>query len=382
MTKMIAVILSFVLALSFSFSGPGEQPAAVKQSASTGFLGSLQAWSAGILSGEKDCRLTFSVAGETPSELIIRKDDGLMEITMPNVGRLQAAEDTLAMEAFGPSVVLHLDEFREKLQAKPRKKGNLSTDFEMLRPWLEKAYKEIILPSGDLGLTFSGVTVHVNATDEIIRERTWKWIDSLIQERTTLETLMNHYGSWLRMLIPGMPKTFEELQQAWEAEKANPTVSWPDFSVTADIVYSLGLGGKRITCKADLSCEGLGSAEISFLLIPVKKEGFDLTASLDYSGTDNRAGTCSLDLHSHKERISGMLAVPGHTYTLDAGRSIEEGSEKLTARIAGDGGELGNVLLTLAEGRLEGILALKEKTLARIIVEPLEKEPIQVITEK
>ena len=381
MTKIISLILAFIMAAVFPFSAVDEQPAAVEQPAAAGFWAPLQAWVSNVSWGEKNYKLTFSAGEDSPSDVFIRKDAAVTEIELPDFGRVQISEETLALEIFGLPIVIDFGAFRQKNQASPGEKGTLSTDFEMLKPWLEKAYREILLPCADLGLNFGGLTAHIEASDETIRERTWAWIDSLMEERTILETLLNHYGPSLQLFIPGMPETFDELKQAWESEKANPAVTWPDFSVIADVVYNLGLGGKSISCDADLSSDGLGSIVLHLKLVPAG-DGYDAAASMEIYSLDEAGDTYSLDLHAHGDSFSGVFNAPDNTIALNAEWKTEEGAERLAAGLTVNEAEPGSILLTLVEGRLEGILTLREKEQARIAIESVEKEPILVITKE
>ena len=381
MTKIIAVILAFILAAVFPFPAVDEQPASVEQSAAVSFLEPLRAWSSKVSWEEQDYKLTFSAGEDSPCEVFIRKDAGMTDIWLPEFGRVQLSEGKLALEIMGLPVVIDLGAFRQKVQNSSQEKSTLFTDFEMLKPWLEKAYKEILLPCADLGLNFGGLTAHIDANDEIIRQRTWAWIDSLMEERTILETLLNHYGPYLRPFISGFPETFDELKQAWDSEKANPAVTWPDFSVIADVTYNPGLGGKRISCDVDLSSAGLGSLVFHLVVLPAG-DGFDATFSMEIYRLDEAGNIYSLDLRSHEDRFIVIFTAPDNTYTLNAERKAEEGAEKLTAGITVNEEELGNVLITLKEGRLEGVLALRDKKPVRVILEPVEKEPIHVITKE
>lgn len=316
MKKLIALLLAVFMAASLSFSAAETLPA------EGGFFPALRDWSSGLAQEGQDYKAAVSVAGFSLFSMLIRKDSGITELAVPDLGRVQFSDKALALEAGNRQFVLDLASLREKFRKSDAEKINFKADLEMIKPWLDQGIREIILPSADLGLNFSGLTVHISATDEVIRERTWAWIDKLMEERTTLETLLAHYGRYLKLFIPWLPQTFDELKQAWEAEKANPSFTWPDFSVTADLTYSIGLGGRHISCNADLYCEGLGRAGLTMEMVPAR-DGSDILASLDTTGEDGSKNAFSLDFHCHGDKSSGVLTIPGNTFTLNAERRTE-----------------------------------------------------------
>jgi hypothetical protein len=338
MKKLIAVFLAILMALPFAFASAEEQAqteaaveellqAITEEQAPQDFFQAFGAWFAGLKNEQYDYKANLLTDGQSVGEAVLRTGGGIIELEVPNLGRLQFSESGVAGEVGGQGFVINPEFLNKKEQKEENKvdlpdKEEVQADLNMLQPWLDRALKEILMPCAHIGLSFSGVTVHVEATDEILREKTWAFIDKLMAERKTLETLLAHYGPLLEKVIPDMPKTFDELKALWDKEKANPAVTWPDFRLIADATYSVGFTGKTISLDATIDWTGLGQAKITAEVIPAR-DGLDVIASLDTIGAKGRTGAYSLDLHVHSDKVNVALGVPGNVYRLNAERTLQ-----------------------------------------------------------
>lgn len=323
MKRILALILAVLLTIVFACSSAEEQPAdavlpaAVEQPAAEDFFHALQAWSSGLRSAQKDYRATLLIDDQPIQDMTVRQDEGITEIAFPDIGRVQFSEKGIGLELGELQHFFDLESMRNKIRDRIPSKDELKADVEVLKPLLDSALKEILLPSVDLSLSFGGVTAHVEATDESIRERTFAFVDKLMEERTTLENLLDHYHRILGLFIPDMPQSFDELKQLWEKQKASPA-SWPDFNITADITYGMGWGGrKNITCNANLYSKDLGWAKFSMDL-GLGRDGFDITASLNTNDRYYSTDAYTLDIHLGGNRLNGVLTIPRNNLVLNA----------------------------------------------------------------
>lgn len=326
MKKIFTVFIALWLAVSWVFcaaaEAPSGLPAVTEQAAETAAAGdfreALAAWAAGP-AGRQDLKATLLTADSEPREMTIRRDAGITELAVADLGRLQISENAIALEIGDFRYTFDLNRFRGDERPFLPEADTLRPDLEMIRPWLDRALKEILLPHARFGLSFRGITVHVEATDESLREKAAAWFDQLVQERTVLETLIAHYGRFLRTFFPFIPRSFDELKETWEAEKANPSIPWPDFTVTADITYGKGFSGTSISCDANLYCKGLGWGKLS-LELARSRGSLDLITSLDTNDESGRRNSFGLDFHSRGDKLDAILLIPRNTFTLSAER--------------------------------------------------------------
>jgi len=322
MKKLIALILSIALLMGPACSCAEETVAAGN------FLQGLREWFTGLDLEKSDYKASIFSGGYQTAEVTVRRDQGITEIAVPGSRRMQISENMIVVDAGGQLYTVDLAAMKEAQQTFLGEDRHLDRDIEMLRPWLQKAFNDIILPSVELSMGRRGLTLHIDAGAEEIRERTYAWMDEFIADRNTVETILKRYGLYLGTLIPGMPQTYEELKIAWETEKANPGSRWPDFRITADITSDRSLYGRNISCVANLYFAGAGGARLSFELAAVR-DGFDLVSSLDVSDgrisrRHSRSSSYEFDLHCHGNQLSGVLATPDDTYILSAEKKTEE----------------------------------------------------------
>ena len=323
MKKLIAIILSIAFLMGLACARAEEQPAGGD------FGQGIREWLAGLNLEKSDYKASIFSGGYKSAEITVRKDQGITEIAVPGSGRMQISESAVIVNMGGQLYSVDLAAMRDTYQTFFAEDKYIDKDIEMLRPWLEKAFRDIILPSVKVNAGRRGFTLHIDAGAEEIRERTYAWLDEFIADRNTVETILNRYGLYLGTMIPGMPQTYEELKEAWEKEKTNPDSRWQDFHITADITSARSIYGQNISCVADLYIANAGGARLSFEL-SVARDGFDLVSSLNVSeGTaisrqHNRSDAYELDLHCHGNKLNGVLATPDDTFTLNAEKKTEE----------------------------------------------------------
>ena len=334
MKKLTAIVLSIVLLLSLACSCAEEQPAAGD------FLQGVREWAAGLDLEKSDYKASIYSDGYQSAEIFVRKDQEITEIAVPGSGKIQISENAVVLDLDGQLYSMDLAAIREMYQTFFSEDRQVDKDMEMLRPWLEKAFRDIILPSVNISIGYSGLVLHIDAGSEEIRARTYAWIDEFMEDRAAIEMILKRYGLYLETIIPGMPQTYEELKKAWEAEKAYGGTAWPEFRITADITSSGNYYGRNISCAASLSFADVGAAKISFEFAATR-DGFDLVSFLDVSEGNiyrsrrrYRSSSYEFDLHSHGGKVNGVLVTPEDTYTLEAeARTEEDYTTRITATI-------------------------------------------------
>ena len=331
MKRIIAVLLAVVLLSGISLSA-AEEP-----QVSADFLQALAAWAQNLNLDESDYAGSVKWLDSPGYQGTVRKNQGITETELAGLGKVQVSENKLMLDIGGKKFGVDLSKLKDMVKSYSSGEKGLLKDLEMLRPWLERAFKEIVLPCVKINYSLDGVSIHIDADDEKIMESTYALIDEIMAERNTLETILNHYGSYLARLIPDMPRTFEELEKAWESEKEHRTFHWRDFNLGADITYSRENGGLSASGRINLYLQQLFSADLTFEL-KTTDEGADFTASLDLTNGRDAADQFSgkLVFHYVRDKIEGILEIQDHTYTLKAERKTEENGQSFyTASLTG-----------------------------------------------
>lgn len=335
MKRIIAVLLAVVLLSGISLSA-AEEP-----QVSADFLQALAAWAQNLNLDESDYAGSVKWLDSPGYQGTVRKNQGITETELAGLGKVQVSENKLMLDIGGKKFGVDLSKLKDMVKSYSSGEKGLLKDLEMLRPWLERAFKEIVLPCVKINYSLDGVSIHIDADDEKIMESTYALIDEIMAERNTLETILNHYGSYLARLIPDMPRTFEELEKAWESEKEHRAFHWRDFNLGADITYSRENGGLSASGRVNLYLQQLFSADLTFEL-KTTDEGADFTASL--TGMDG-LGLIHMkyDLEAVYDPAEKSLKAALYQ-TRDAGTSFESRNElgalDVNAGILGWEGEL------------------------------------------
>ena len=319
MKKIFAVLLAVSLLLGVSLS------AAEESQAPSDFFQALLGWAQNLNLDESDYFASARWENSPVYQATLRKDQGITELSVPDIGRAQISDNKIMLDIGGQKYGVDLSMLTDLIQSFSSGEKAASKDLEMLRPWLEKAFRDIILPCVRINYSSGGFSVHIDADDERIKERTYALIDEIMAERNTVETILSHYGSFLGQFIPGMPQTFDELTRIWELEKTNQALYWRDFSLGADITFSQGRDGLSASGHVKLYLEWLFGANLSFELKSTG-EGVDFLASLDLTNYRDRIRSTSgkLAFHAAGDKIEGMLQLDEYTYNLTAERAKEE----------------------------------------------------------
>ena len=337
MKRIFCLLVSFLMLASClaSFAEEAAQEAC--------FPSTVLEWVKALDPERMDHHLRLS-DGNQSVEAVLRKDPSLAEIEIPGLGRLQTSEKQIALEWNGQKIIVDLDSILSL--ASFAGEDGVRKDMEILKPWLRKAAAEIFLPCAELHSDRNGFSLHIEATGQNIRDRTYALIDEMMEERTTLETLLSRYGKTLALFIPHMKTDFDSLKEAWEAEKARPRVNWPAFTVNADLSLACGRSGPQFAFAGDLSIDR-GFACFFRLEYAQTEEGFDLNASFDpvspymrgrYSTTDSYA----LSLTLAGRRLSGRFSAGGESYTLNAEITQEREDSALITGSLSCSGESGS----------------------------------------
>ena len=202
-----------------------------------------------------------------------------------------------------------------------------SGDLETLRSWLEKAVQKIIMPCVRISKSDNGLLLHIDISDETLREGTCALIDEILTEKERVESLLKSYGGILSLFLPGMPESYDELLRVWESARNGFYFNRTDFRITADLTVSDDMrGGREVTCAGDINIMNAENARFGFEWASSGPDS-DLTASLEY--TDYRSYqslSYELELHTSENGLRGSLAAPdGITYLLDATREVQDG---------------------------------------------------------
>ena len=332
MKKILAVLLAVSLLLGISCAAAEEQATAGD------FLQPLARWAQSLNLDESDYYGSVGWAGGLLYDGTIRKNQDFTELAVSGLGRAQISRKKIMLEIGGQKYGIDLTAVvKDLLQSFASGGRSFTKDLKVLWPWAEKAFKDILLPCVRISYSIDGLTLHIDANDEEIKERTYAFIDEIMAERNTAEALLSHFGSFLGRFIPGMPKTVDELERFWESEKANQTIAWRKFNFSADITCSMKFSGQSVSGHGNLYLEGLYGATISFEL-KSDKEGVDLLGSLDL--TNDRAGMQSssykLALHLIGDKAEGLLQIQDNTYALKAEKETpEKGAARYTASLVG-----------------------------------------------
>ena len=322
---MLKRILATLLVVSlFGISIACSEEAAANVDFADGFL----AWTKSLDLNRTDYHGQVVYNGIPSVDTTLRKDGGLTELAISNLGRVQISDQTLALEINGQKYYVDLASIMDTVMPLLEGEQSYSEDLEMAGSWLEKALQQVVLPCLKVSFTERGMLIHLEASDEIIRERAYTLIDELMADRQCVEGLLKKYSGILSLFIPDMPETFEELEAAWISEKENHEFYWRDFDVSADITYSRNNQEIQMSGEVSLYIQWLFGIDLSFELAS-EGETIDLLADIDLTNYRDyiRSASNKLEFHCQGNRLYGTLKTRDMTYSLNAEKETEENKQ-------------------------------------------------------
>ena len=370
MKRILSLLLTIMLVAGMTAAG-------AETAAGGDFAAGFMGWLSSIdLSGSD-----YAATVQTPSETeraVLRQDGAVTEIELEGQGRVQLSQNAIALEIQGQRYYIDLESILGMMQPMLTS-GDMESEMEMLTPWLQKALMQILLPSAKLSIRPEGTMIHFEATAQELQERLYAFIDEMMAERTTLETLLKHYGAAVQMSVQGFPADFETLKSLWEAEKAQPA-QWPDFALSADITTASAYGKPaEFSCAADITMEG---RQICSLRLEFEETREGIQAHFALNAGENRASAASVDLEMrlgdgdvYFRLISGNRYT--ETYTLHIFRSSGEEIEpriRWTAILTVEGSNMHSA----REYTLDVELDPDQKTLYAVLNENDESETGQL----
>ena len=319
MKRIIAILIAGVLLMgsSLSISEEFQVPSDFPQA--------LMRWVQNLNLDESDYFASAGWENSPVYQATLRKNQSITELTVPDIGRAQISDNKVILDIGGQKYGIDLSMLMELIQSFSSDEKAALLDLEMLRPWLEKALTDIVLPSVRINYSNGGFSVHIDADDEQFKARTYALIDEIMAEKKTVETILSHYGPFLVQFFSGMPQTYDELRRIWEVEKAVQTLYWRDFSLEADITWFQRQDGLSASGHVKLYLEWLFGANLSFELKSTD-EGIDFLASLDLTNYRDWIQSTSgkLEFHVAVDKMEGMLQLQDYSYMLTAERIKEE----------------------------------------------------------
>ena len=319
--------LSLILALLLGLSLPALSEAAVEAPdpaveapapadeppAPPTFGESLAAWAAGLDPSAYDLRGEAFLNGETYAATL-RQSDALAELDVPGLGTLQLDPNAIVLNAGGQTYALDLApmlaaaaQAQEMAQAAPE-------DAEILGRLLERAAREVLLPSVEWSWGYGGGSLHLSLNGYALCDRLYAFIGSAL-ESDDAARLYSRYGEYIRMLAPECPESFEALREAWSQVSLPRLKRFPDFTLEADVLAnSFRWQMPEIACVGRYS-SWRGQTGFSLDLTP-HEGGFSLSADLNAAvglNTYNhsRGQDIALNLDVQGGSVSGTLTVGG-----------------------------------------------------------------------
>ena len=317
MKRIIAVLLAVIILLA-GISASAED----NRQEAEDFIRSLEQWAWNLNPEASDYMGTVRWIGGKPIEVLFRNDGKIIEASHSGFGKLQISGDKIMLDIGGKKFGLSLSAFagifrKADSSTSSSGEGSFAEDLEMLRPWLMRAFSEVVLPCVSLRPGRDGLMIHLEANNEVLREKITDLVDSFLAERKTAERLLSRYRTYLRLLFPDLPRTFDGLEKAWEAEKQNPAFFGQAFSIVADITYSQSDEDLAVTGKVDLFVGDEETAGLSFELVR-GRDAADLILSLSTASEPFR-----LEYHRSESRLQAAVEVSGFTYSLNVDRSAQ-----------------------------------------------------------
>ena len=345
MKRVIAVLLAIMMLAGISASAEEtRQDAEDTRQAAEDFIQSLEQWVWNLNPEASDYMGTVRWIGGKPLEVFFRNDGSIIELEHSDFGKVQFSGDKVMLDVGGKKFGLSFSAFAglfRRSDASTSGKASVANGLELLRPWLMKAFSDIVLPCVSLRPSRDGLMIHLEANNEVIREKVSALVDSFIEERKTAETLLSHYGSYLRLLFPELPRTFDELEKAWQAAKRNPAFFGQAFSIVADVTYSQSDDDLAVTGKIDLFIDTLSVTNLSFELVK-GRDAADLIFSLN---NNNMSAPIRLEYHRKEGKLQAAVEINGYTYSLTANQSAE-GDGKIHYSVTLGGRDARNRALT------------------------------------
>ncbi len=317
MKRWLAFFFAMILCVAnFAIA---EDPAAAPQTIAAPepvekFSASLFKWASGLNPAEYDLHAAISADRKSYSATL-KHDGAVTSIEIPGIGALQIDQKDIVLNVSGMTYVMNIESLVRLFADAAQPSGGSRTDTSLIRPLLQQAVQEILLPSVELSYSFSTINCHIALNETELRDRSVAFIDKLIAS-DSFEPLYAAYGQYFQLLIPDFPKSADDIRAAWPDIEAQSHYPISDhFSIEADFQRSLSSwGAPEIACVGNIFCmyRSIGfSFEYS-----ARRDGFSLCASLSERTGNYDAFNVSFALDGFDQNIAGSLTV--NTYESNA----------------------------------------------------------------
>ncbi len=244
MKRLISAILTVVLLFGLAASGTAERE--------DSFFPALAQWASSLNLNQNDLEGRLKWEPETDFGMTLRQENGTLEADLENLGRIQVSSSRAAGEFSGQKYIVELGSLANMVMNMANEGNQYKKDAEMLSPWLQKALVQILMPCvKSMEVTYSGTNLQIYADSAAIRDHLCDFVDEMMQEEETLRTLLDHYGSTLTMVIPGMYTDFGRMKADWDRAKEQRWDFWPSFQIEADVNIQMSWGSvSAIVCRS------------------------------------------------------------------------------------------------------------------------------------
>ncbi len=310
MKRWLTFFFAIILCVS-SFAAAEDSAAASQTSAAPepvkAFSDSLLQWANRLNPAEYDLRADVST-GQGAYSATVKRDGAMTSIEIPGVGTLQIDQKDIVFNLSGITYVMNIESLVKLFTDAADPSSGAQMDASLMRPLLQQAVQEILLPSLELSYSHSTINCHIELNETELRDRLVAFLDKLISG-DSFDALYAAYGQYLQLLIPDFPKSADEIRAAWpdiEAESHYPL--YDHFSVEADFQRSLSLWGMpEMACVGNISYmhHSLGfSFEYS-----ARRDGVSLYVDFSERTGNYDAFNVSFVLDGHDHNVAGALSI-------------------------------------------------------------------------
>ena len=273
-------------------------------------LPALEAMIQGLSLAEKDYEATLDLP-EQRFQSAIRQWDGVTEISVENLGQLQADERNIVLNANGAITVIDYASILRAIEDLTSGRQNARTT-AYLESLGQKALEELVLPFAEWTALYDGFSLHIDADRNTFLTRLYEFLADLADDEEFL-SVYNVIGPVLHESASDIPESGDALISFCRSmiSRLNRTVgSW---RLNADVFFSSGYGEPEGNLSGFIEVSGGSYTEhypfsVDFAL---GEKGLTLRASarfplfsfdLSYVGgqilaefTDSRRYTCRLE---------------------------------------------------------------------------------------
>lgn len=167
--------------------------------------------------GKYDYRTTV-VTNDVPITALLRQSGSVTELNISELVKLQLNGRMLVLQIPGGKYSLDLAALLQEFQSRRFSRQEMQQDGNEVLSFLQRFALQVLLPFVEIQQRPDGFSFHLQADMISVYERLYSFLDAEMQGQT-LSRLFNRYQPVLRLLIPGMPETYESLLSLWNTEK-------------------------------------------------------------------------------------------------------------------------------------------------------------------